>query len=513
MMALALALAALSGFIALSYEVLWFRLVSFVSQGTAAAFGLALGAYLLGLAGGALLSVRYRRAAGTHDRRQLRAVAAFGVASNVVAFLVAPAMAFAVGHVHWALTLPIVAIAALLLGTNFPLLCHFGVAPDDRAGAGLSYLYLANILGSAAGSLLTGFVLMDHLPFAQITLILVVTGLTTSAVTLALSRLSRKALLGWLNGVVVATLVVLAAAPVLYTQLWARLYFKQDFGPDTHFSEVVENKSGVITVTPDGRIFGGGAYDGKFDVDVKDWDWIVRPYALSAFHPAPRRVLMFGLSSGAWAQILAHNPEVEHLTVVEINPGYLDLIPRHPNVASLIDNPKVDLVVDDGRRWLRAHPDARFDAIVFNVTHSWRAFSSNVLSVEFLESIRRHLAPGGVYFYNTTWSKDAMATALKVFPHAVMVVNSIAVSEQALTVDKARWRDVLARYTLDGRRLFDPNSPVDQLRLDEIVNLVDTMGQDLETDIRFLDRAQIEARAREGRVITNDNMITEYGFL
>ena len=35
---------------------------------------------------------------------------------------------------------------------------------------------------------------------------------------------------------------------------------------------------------------------------------------------------MIGLSSGSWAQVIANDPDVASLTVVEINPGYLSLI-------------------------------------------------------------------------------------------------------------------------------------------------------------------------------------------
>ncbi len=80
-------------------------------------------------------------------------------------------------------------------------------------------------------------------------------------------------------------------------------------------------------MTADGIVFGNGMYDGRFNTDLKrDTNGIVRPYALSLFHPVPRDVLMIGLSSGSWAQMIANNPDVESLTVIEINPGYLTLI-------------------------------------------------------------------------------------------------------------------------------------------------------------------------------------------
>src|SRR3569833_2370674 len=113
---------------------------------------------------------------------------------------------------------------------------------------------------------------------------------------------------------------------------------------------------------------------------------------------------MIGLSSGSWAQVGVNNPAVRHLTIVEINPGYLQLIEKHEEVRSFLRNPKVEIVTDDGRRWLRAHPKGKFDLIVMNTTFHWRAHSSNLLSVEFVTILGQHLKPGGVLFYNTTSS-------------------------------------------------------------------------------------------------------------
>ena len=46
--AFALAVAAVSGFVALSYEILWYRVISYASWGLPGAFGLLLAAYLFG---------------------------------------------------------------------------------------------------------------------------------------------------------------------------------------------------------------------------------------------------------------------------------------------------------------------------------------------------------------------------------------------------------------------------------------------------------------------------------
>ena len=45
---------------------------------------------------------------------------------------------------------------AFLLGSIFPVLCHFGIRSDTAVGLSLSGIYMANILGSTAGPLITG---------------------------------------------------------------------------------------------------------------------------------------------------------------------------------------------------------------------------------------------------------------------------------------------------------------------------------------------------------------------
>jgi spermidine synthase len=44
------------------------------------------------------------------------------------------------------------------------------------------------------------------------------------------------------------------------------------------------------------------------------------------------------------------------------------LIKKEPEVAPILTNPKIKIVTDDGRRWLRANPGRHFDAIVSNTT-------------------------------------------------------------------------------------------------------------------------------------------------
>jgi len=512
---LALGCAAFSGFAALSYEIIWYRLLAFGSGDTAAAFASLLGAYLFGLALGSRSVERYSQ---NHDRESaVRRLSTVMFASAMFAFAVGPLSALALKFTspvsvgsRWpgSIISLLVCAGASFFGATFPLVAHVSVKPSERAGVLLSYLYAANIVGSTLGTLVVGYVLMDYLSVYQVSILLLLGGaFFAAAVFVVFARPLVRLRPGFALSVTAMFLMIVGARP-LFRTLYDRLIFKDQY-PATHFQKVVETRSGTIGVTPDGTLFGGGVYDGRFNVDLlHDVNIILRPYALSAFHPAPHRVLMIGLGSGSWAQVVANHPQVESLTVVEINPGYLKLIPEHPAVGTLLSNPKVHIVVDDGRKWLLWNPQEKYDAIVMNTTFHWRNQISNLLSVEFLQIARKHLKPGGVLFYNTTGSDDAIATALAVYPYALRFVNSVAVSDSPLVFDRVRWRAVLLNYVIDGKHVIDANDPKQMKKLDEIIGIPeDATGRTLNS---VENNNQLRSRLQNRLIITDDNMGLEW---
>ena len=168
---------------------------------------------------------------------------------------------------------------------------------------------------------------------------------------------------------------------------------------------------------------------------------------------------------------------MESLDIVEINPGYLKLISQHATVRSLLHHSNVRIYVDDGRRWLRSHPEARYDAIVTNTSFYWRDHSSDLLSTDYLKVIRQHLNPGGVYFYNTTSSEDVVATGLRVFPYGLRVVNFLAVSDSPIAFDKERWMSILRQYRIDDQKVFDSDRPESKATLVRYMALADSVRQ------------------------------------
>src|ERR1700686_1131638 len=436
---MAMLIAGLAGFLSLGFEIAWFRVFSMGSADRAPAFALLLSTFLAGIAAGSYLSEKF-----TQHESPDAVVHVIGIlmllAGGISAYLPWLVAAARFHGLPFLAPAPVFFPTAAMLGSVLPLLCQLSVKADENAGRGVSLIYVSNIVGSVLGSLGIGFVLMQYFGLRQISLQLGFATVLTGGLVLILGRKESNFPPAWATLLFVVALVAVPLASPRFDLLYEKLTFGKRLETRTTFARVVENRNGVISVTQEAAVFGGGVYDGYFRIDPShDTNMIIRALVLSAIHPAPKRVLMIGLSSGSWGQIFANHHPVESLDVVEINPGYLQLIPEYPVVRSLLQNPKVHIFVDDGRRWLSAHPDARYDAIICNSTFFWRNHSSGLLSVEFFKMARTHLNPGGIYYFNTTESAEAIATGLQVFPYGLRIFNFLAVSASPIEVAPTRW--------------------------------------------------------------------------
>jgi spermidine synthase len=497
------------GFVALSYEILFFRVTSFLTGSNPAALPLVLGAFIIGLAGGAREAGRLcaTSATGPALKRVMR-----GLAVAVIAALIFLPLLRWIAPLHLFVALGTGLFLIYVSGRNwgllFPYLVDRSVATGLQAGKQLSFLYLANILGSAAGAVLTGFVLTDWVGLRGLGLIL---GAIAAAVTLlavralAADRSAWRPLRAWAGAV--------AALLVLHLPLTEGLIGAIQLQKSAPLVEAVENRSGIVTVDELERVFGNGMYDGQFNIGLDTGaNNIERAYAIALYHPAPRRVLVIGMSSGSWSQVIANWDSVQSVTIVEINPGYARLIAERSIVASLLHNPKVTLVIDDGRRWLRRNPQERFDAVIANTSIHFRANASNVLSLEFMDLVRRHLNPGGVLFYNTTGSMRSLRTGCVAFRHGVRIEAFAAVSDQPLQIDADRWIRTLMRWRIDGKLVLDLTRDGDRKLLDRLkADVADLGNREKPTADRWIeDCPSILARSEGFVPITDDNMGTEW---
>ena len=505
----AMALAGLSGFIALGFEIAWYRVFALASADRAPAFAMLLATCLAGIALGSFLTEKWAESQGAASVNLLLGVLL--LSAGAISVYLPPLVAtFLSKKISYLASAPFFFLASAFVGSVLPVVCQLAISPEQEAGRKVSLVYVSNILGSALGSLGVGFVLTQYFGLNAISL-----GLGLLAVLLGILVLVfRDGKLGkppaWAVIAVCGSLAAIGLSSGSYSLLYERLIFGSRPEARTPFAQIVENRNGVIAITADREVFGGGVYDGAYNVNpMDDVNQVVRAYALSAFSASPKRMLVIGIASASWAQVLANHPQVETLDAIDINPGYLELIPKYPMVESFLKNPKVHVYVDDARRWILAHPEVRYDAIIANTTFNWRDHSSVLLSVEFLQLMKSHLNPGGVYYFNTTSANEPVATALRVYPYGLRVMNFLAVSDSPINVDKERWLAVLRRYRIDDKIVFDAADPACQKILSVYMAFADTVNAPPRL-IGMEPTDSLRMRTQRSLIITDDNMGLEW---
>jgi SAM-dependent methyltransferase len=480
------------GFLSLSIEIVWVRIIGFGYETLPPAFSFVLACYLVGIALGAGLGKRL-----CERTQNLYGAAAFMLSLSALVDVVSPMYVARVIAAHSAvLCWPALAIicTATLKSTLFPIVHHLGsVAAGPRVGRSVSRIYFGNIMGATLGPLVTGFLAFDYLGTDECFGVAAAIALLAAAACVLKSTRHRLIVVPFLASIVASTLAMRSIGPGA-----GSLAFLATGGPGA-MSNYMANSHGIIhtAVTTRGEfIFGGNVYDGIATTNVDtNPNGLDRLYLLALVHPHVKRVLSIGLSGGAWIRALEGFPEIERIDIIEINPAYVDLARHYVQLSGFLRDPRVHIHIDDGRRWLRRNPTLRFDAIVQNTTYHWRANIGNLLSREYFLECRRHLNPGGVMLGNTTGSYDVFTTVQSVFPDAYRYTNFMFASDHPLTKDTARLWQVRRP---DGK-LFEPG----EAQATSVVALLANVP--LEPAAQFLARHKTA-----GEIITDDNLLSEY---
>ncbi len=499
-----LTLSAAIGYISLSQEILWMRFIGYTTGSRPTVFGNLLCFFLMGIAIGSLWAAKICK---KYENELLKIIALLLVISSVVYYFTIPFLAFLTGLIGEG-AIPIMyfssGLVALSLGTIFPILTHFAIRNNKAVGESVSLIYFANVIGSTAGPIITGFILLDQMSFTNnVRLLSLLTLLSALAVFFASGKILR------FRVVSIAAVIGLIAFEFfihqhLFNNMYEKLFYKHEYNSTKTFIKTIETRSGVINISPEKTggdvIVGGGQYDGRFNTDlVADSNVISRAYMFAALHPNPTAVLEIGLSGGAWGSVISGNDKVKSLDIIEINPGYIDLVANYSPYKDLFNNPKIKIHLDDGRRWLIRNPDKKFDFILMNTTFYWRSQISNLVSIEFLELCRRHLNPGGILYYNTTGSPDIPYTAAHVFKYITRFSSFIAVSDTPFPTDQVLIKENLNLFLKNHALTPDPTDK----------NLLDKLDMLSKSDLSDK-RNEILKTSYFTNVITDDNLASEF---
>jgi len=417
------AAAAVVGFAFFLMELVWYRMLTPLLGGTTYTFGLILAVALAGIGSGSLFWAAVRRGRAT--------IGAFGVSCAIEALLLA--VPFALGDrlafvallsrslgalgfngyvLSWScVTAVVVFPAAFVAGLQFPLLISLLGEGRVDVGRHVGAAYLWNTAGAIAGSIAGGFGLLPLLSAtgawrASVMLLC----LLVAASWMAKGTTHRGAMGTGAVAILLAIGLLSAEGP---TAFWRhspigagrvdrippvrnRLIDLQHTRQRTTLWETDGIESSVSIANADGYAFiVNGKSDGHARLDAGTQ--VMGGLLPAILHPAPRTAVVIGLGTGSTAGWLGAVPSIERVDVVEIEPSIMHMAELSTPVNhDVLHNPKVNIVIGDGREFLLARGQ-KYDIISSEPSNPYRAGIANLFTTEFYRACRSRLNRGGVF--------------------------------------------------------------------------------------------------------------------
>lgn len=419
-----LVLFAASGMIALSFESVWSRQLTFVLGNSTYAFSAMGASALLGMGIGSWIGRRSRGPALTMFGS---AVALEGLLGSLPLFdaslqrdlasFLPSSMSGPAGFLMACLSM---IPASACMGATFPLMVG-AAARNSRLGRDVGLLTMANSAGAAAGPFFASLAVMSTAgPTRGTGVLAALAGLTGAAAVLR----------GRGGGPWRALAVAVAAVPAVIAAFALK---PPGSGPPSPGLDLLFfDEDRIATVSVFGR-----DWDGYRSLRINGVEEVpVDQASLEAFHllghlpwgyrPGADSVLVIALGGGITSGAILCHP-VESMVCVEICPSVVEALPlfdaenRRPDL-----DPRFELVGDDGRNYLSAGT-AVYDLVICDATHPGSSDSWVLYTREFYLSVLGHLSPGGV---SAQWVplhqlpvqdlERILATWSGVFPHSAV---------------------------------------------------------------------------------------------
>ncbi|MFO0588225.1 MAG: fused MFS/spermidine synthase [Polyangiaceae bacterium] len=493
----AAALAFAQGVLAFLLEVVWFHLIGTVVGVTVYSFALMLFVILLGIGAGSLFLPAIGR------RTKLPPAGLFAASMVLVALGVAASLygwdrfSVVVGWTSWIGVGPyayagreivrLLFCVALLgpstfaLGLSLPSLSAAVRVDPAAKSEWVGRVFAWNTLGTIAGSLVGGFVLLGRVGSTRILQGIAIVALGLAAAVLLPERRSPRFTatskvtlsLGAALALTIA-FVFPGWSPERLTQ-GSHYYWMGYSDPGTVVSLEEDAQSGFVSVTRSAEtsvktLKTNGKYEGTDAVrEFQDMFALIGALYMKKYD----RALQLGLGAGRTLRMLYAMP-FSHIDAVEFSPAMLRTARREFPAfsgAAFDDHERVTVACDDGRNFLQL-TTARYDYVAVAITGAAFAGTGNIYSKDFFEAIRGRLAPGGVFMLwiqihhvDPADVRSVVHTLRSVYPNVHLYADEqrgqgfLFASESELTIDTERVqaldrtgtiRDVLAQQGLNS---------------------------------------------------------------
>lgn len=437
-----IAMYAISGFVAMLYEVAWGRVLVLVLGSSIYAYSLMLTTFLMGLAGGAWMGARWLRER-SHVFHAIVLIQLFIVCTTYVGIQMVEELPYlylrayehgasspsAMLWMQFLFAFGLMILPTLGLGAMFPVTLQGLPQEQGNDSRWVGRAYAWNTLGAIGGSVAAGFALVPWFG-SQKTLLL---GVTLNAVVAAWGMsFMRRGLLRRSRRLVSGSILAAGAAAFAFTTPWDPAILSSGIFRNAkdyvglgreEFRKMLHTRAGdvlffdegltcTVTVTR-GRELVHLAVNGKPDASVptdqKDPYASVQPtdegdlgtQILLAQMPlllAEKRddVLVVGLGSGVTLGSVLTHPvrrvdclELEH-AVVE-GSHFFSQYNRNP-----LQDSRTHLIVNDARNHLLVNSN-QYDVIISEPSNPWIPGAANLFTKEFFELSRSRLRPDGVF--------------------------------------------------------------------------------------------------------------------
>jgi spermidine synthase len=476
----------LSGFVALTYEIAWTRVLALALGSSAYSFAEMLAAFVCGVSlGGALAGWGPLR---RMEPARLLGWAELGAGLSVLftlplydrlpyAFFAArPAFGSSIGGFYgfeafkFLLCLLLMLAPTAFLGMALPpavRLAERSGARGDGTGSVLAWNAAGNVLGALAGLLFLPWLGLEgvlrsgttvHLAVGAGILLWSCPPLTRRARALAWAALaSVVAYRAWLprwdlralsQGVFRDRGGEATAGFAGFESLFARdrLTFYRDDREAT--VSLMRYENGILGLKVNGKTDASSGDDMATQVLLGELPMLLAPDA--------KRVLVVGWGSGVTVGSVLRHP-VAHVDAVELIPSVVDASRAFDGLnGGALSDPRLRLHLEDAKTFLR-RPGEVYDAIVNEPSNPWMAGVGDLFSTEFYARARSRLAPGGLmvqwfhlYEMDDPLLREVLRTFTAAFPHAALwnIGDSDAIlvgSDAPLAPDFAAMESAYAR--------------------------------------------------------------------
>lgn len=483
-----------TGFATFGLEVTWFRALRAAFWSTSSTFAILLAAVLIPLAIGARIVPWLRRRGVTPAPMLLIAGAAVLLGTPLVERMdllsVDWESPFRVLAIWLFATLAAVGPAVLCLATALPWYLESHPEP-----AATGRLYGLNTLGSVAGSLIAAWVLLPWL------------GAARSAWVLGLLVLAAAGLLYKSRGRVMVAAAGAASLAVAFSFASSAGRDRMHGLPDYSGSRLIAHDEGpdftssVIEWATGHRYLFIDGFTATSDHPVGGHYMYWMGALPARLHPDPQRSLVICFGTGQTANGVRHHSNGE-VDVVDISPAVFDLASYFDVNQGVLDDPRVEAILMDGRAWLR-RTDRRYDVITLEPMPPNFAGVNSLYSKEFYEIAADRLEPGGVvaqwlpiHLLDPWDAASITATFLSVFSDTLLWLDPV--SSTGILVGR------LAGESESIGTVYSFEAPVP----DDRVLSDDEIRQSI-----TLEHAPLRFYGSRGRIITDDNQLLQYSQL